>query len=56
MEIDGTEVTFWFLNESPSTDSTRLGTIYAIEKEQFNTNHTFAIVFALFSLYRLWKT
>ena len=56
MEIDGTEVTFLTLNESPSTGSTRLGAMYTTEKEKLNKIHTFAIVFAWFSLYHLWKT
>jgi len=46
MEIDGTEVTFLALNDSPSTASTRLGAMYTAQKEQLNTIHTFALVFA----------
>jgi hypothetical protein len=53
---DGTEDTFLALNDCSSTSITSSGTPYLIENRWLDANLTFAVVFAPFSLYSLWKT
>lgn len=55
-EIDGTKVTFWSPTQTASTGSTRLIISYATDNKQLDLVYTFALVFATFSLYLLWKT
>ena len=53
---DGTEDTFLALYDSSSTYITRFETPYLFENRWFDVALTFAVVFAPFSLYSLWKT
>jgi hypothetical protein len=53
---DGTEDTFLASNDFPSTYITRFETPYLFENRWFDVALTFAVVFAPFSLYLLWKT
>jgi hypothetical protein len=53
---DSTEDTFLTLNDLPSTAITSFEAPYLIENRWLDVNLTFAVVFAPFSLYSLWKT
>ncbi len=53
---DGTEDTFWELNEYPSNTSFGFECLYLPEISGLRIEGLFAAIFAHFSLYLLWKT